>query len=157
MGMIFAMGAGLCCLALGLTAGAALTRRQRRLTAWLQALERMEQGLQSRLSMAQVLNLGDLEELRAMARSLEKEPLLGLGEAWQRSAGQDQEPERQVLAALFNHLGQGDLAHRRQALEQAAVQIEILAQKARQAAERNRPLYRSLGGLGGLALTLLLI
>lgn len=155
MGLIFALGAGLCCLCLGLGAGAALDRRRERLGAWRRALERMDTAMGERLPLGRILCRGDLKELRAMAEDLAAEPLLSLKAAWERRARGQEAAE--VLNELFEQLDSGDLAARRQALKQAAAQLEGLEQLAAREAERSRPLLRSLGLWGGLALTLLLV
>ena len=157
MGVIFALGAGLCCLALGLSMGSALSRHEKELAAWCSALERMQCGLESLLPLTRVLGLGEMAALDAMAKAMEAEPLLSLEAAWEKCAAGVQAEEKQVLAELFVHLGQGDLAQRRQALAQAQAQISAMQKAAKGEMERSRPLWRSLGSLGGLALTLLLL
>ncbi|MBQ2700892.1 MAG: stage III sporulation protein AB [Clostridia bacterium] len=152
MGAIFALGTGLCCLFMGLSAGAALTDRQRRLEEWGRALERMENALESRCPLPEVLRRGAVPVLEAMARMLEREPLLSLQEAWRQTG--ENEP---VLEALFEKLDGSSLPQGHLALKQAREQIVHQAHEAEAKAKKNQPLYRSLGLMGGLAVSLLLL
>ena len=153
MGMIFAIGAGLCCLLMGLRAGALLGQRQRRLLYWQLALQRLAAALDDLCSLPEALRRGETEIFRAMADRLEAEPLLSLGEAWEQCAGE----EKTLLREMFFDLDRGDLDRRRMAAAQAEEKLAREARLAGERAEKDRPLYRSLGAFGGLALIMLLL
>lgn len=153
MGMIFALGAGLCCGLLGLWAGAALERKRRRLMEWQRALRRLEIALESLCGIPEALKRSGEPVLCAMAEVLRAHPLTPLGEAWLRCAGD----EGALLLELFEELDRGDLARRRLVAAQARERLEEAVQRAAERAEKNRPLYRSLGAFGGLALIMILL
>lgn len=89
------------------------------------------------------------------------------GEAWQQ-AGKAlterggmldslEESDLTALARLFSRLGEGGLQTQRLALTEAAEELERLHEQARRKREEQGRLYASLGGLGGLALALMLL
>lgn len=156
MAVIFALGAGVLCLILGLSLGEATLRRSRRIQGWVRALERLETALENRLSLPEALTLTGQREMRGVAQILEKEPLSTPEMAWEKGVSLRQE-EGRILRMLFARLGRGDLGMRTQAVRQARQMLEELGSRIAAQAERDRPLYRSFGWLGGMAVTLLLL
>lgn len=164
MGLMFALGAGGCCLLLGLAAATGLAKRRASLTGWAQALERMACALQERRPLPQVLAAGAEADRRlgAACALMAAQPLCTPQEAWQAACRQypclgEQAAEAGTLARLFDQMSHGSLESRAQALAQAEEQMRLIAAQAEEREKKNRSLYRSLGGLGGLALALLLL
>lgn len=89
------------------------------------------------------------------------------GEAWRRAEkglterggllDSLEEGDRTALMRLFDGLGSGGLQAQRLVLTEAEEELERLQGQARRKREEQGKLYASLGGLGGLALALLLL
>lgn len=168
--MMGAAGA-LCCLLAGTAAGSwhrdRRLKRVRTLCAELEAVGGMRLLLeQERLSLPELLNeaaryaMGDCGErvggrFRAAARALEKEPLLGMEQAYRRACEQEPIPwegaeEREAMEALFMQMGSGTAAMRAQAAAACLRRLKPLAQAARESAEAGGKLCMQLGVLLGL-------
>ena len=89
------------------------------------------------------------------------------GEAWDRAEralterggllDSLNEGDRTALRRLFGRLGEGGMQAQRLALTEAEEELERLHEQARRKREEQGRLYASLGGLGGLALALMLL
>ena len=157
--MIWAVGAGLCCVALGLNSGAVARRRLHRLEDGIEALQRMRLALEERQPLCGVFasaGEGPMgQRLRDVAHALQSHPLVTPDQIWQGETGLPAD-EKAWWAALLMRLNEGSLESRCQAVEQAEKQLNRTLEKERQKEERTQPLRRSLSGLGGLAVLLLL-
>lgn len=157
--MIWAMGAALCCVALGLNGAAEARMRLKRLEDGIESLQRMRLALEERQPLCSVLkSAGDGpvgRRLAETARTLARDPLMTLPCAWE-GTGAFTETENVWWAELMERLSSGMLESRCQTLEQGEKQLTWMLEKARQKEERAQPLRRSLSGLGGLAVLLLL-
>ena len=155
--MMFAVGAALCCVALGLNSGAAARRRLQRLEEGVEVLQRMHLALEERRTLGEVLATAGNgpvgRQLAAMADHLANQPLLSPAEIW---SAPWPEPESSLWVNLMTRLGCRTLEYRLQAVQQTERQLARLLDIQRQREEQMRPLRRSLSGLGGLAVWLLL-
>ena len=89
------------------------------------------------------------------------------GEAWEqakkaqtaRGAPLDalEESDLTALTGLFGRLGEGGLQTQHLALSEAEEELQRLCDQARRKRDEQGKLYASLGGLGGLALALMLL
>lgn len=139
-----------------------LTRDAVRLRRWVQLLSHLalllRQGLMSipeaLLSCADRHTDAD-RLLQAMVNLLQKEPMLSLAEAFsQCCSGSNEQP---VLSRMFKHLGHGLQENRCQAVQQATEEMRMLADQAASRAEKDVRLWQTLGLIGGLCLTILLL
>lgn len=166
--MLGAAGALLCMTAgtaLGIAARERRYARQRLLESELDALARLRlMLLEERMGLGQLLT--DLagsgmerglfaSRLLQCAETLRREPLIGLGEAYERACRQlpaacEQKPEKLALTALFGQLGTGTAAMREQAVASCMRQLKPLLEQARARAESGGKLYMQLGLLLGL-------
>ena len=168
--MMGAAGA-LCCLLAGTAAGSWFRdrrlKRVKTLSAEMEAVGGMRLLLeQERLGLPELLKesaryaVGDCGErvgrrLKAAARALEEEPLLGMEQAYRRACAQEPIPwegqeERDAMEALFMQMGSGSAAMRAQAAAACLRRLKPLAQTIQEKAEAGGKLCMQLGVLLGL-------
>lgn len=112
-------------------------------------------------SLPEILDMAAREDalpdrlLRALAESLRAQPLKSPEELLDLSALPMQEQE--ILLRLIRRLGHGSRESRRQAAELCGEEMRLLASSHRAQAETEAKMWRQLGLLGGLCLTLWLL
>jgi len=159
---VLALMAGLLCMLAGLKYATALKGEAARLSRWALLLEHLsllvEEGT---LPMPQALcaaadAAGPPDTLlRSMADRLQQEPLTTLEQAFRQLC--PDWPEKPALRRMFSNLGRGSRESRHLAVTQTAREIDLLAQRASSAAEKDVKLWQTLGFLGGICLTILLL
>lgn len=159
---VIAVMAGLLCTLAGVKHGASLKADAHRLARWCQLLRHLTLLLQEgALSIPEALcTAADGPHppdklLRAIAMTLRSSPMMTLAEAYHACASDC--PERDLLTRMFTRLGQGSKESRLLALEQAAKEMQLLAESASVKAEKDVKLWQTLGFTGGICLTILLL
>lgn len=159
---VFAVMAGLLCTLAGMKYAASLRTDATRLGRWVQVLQQLSLLLEEgTLSIPQAIcAAADRHHpvdtlLQSLAAALQKEPLLSLAEAFLRQCGNW--TEKPVLERMFTRLGRGSKENRCLAVKQAAAEIELLAQSAAAKADKDVKLWQTLGFIGGMCLTILLL
>lgn len=157
-----AVMAGLLCAVAGYRRAGELTASAKRLRRWVEVLRHLalllSEGvcsLPEALEAVATASEAPDELLRALAGELRRQPLLSLAEAY--AARAVPRPEGDALARLMPRLDRGSLESRRQAVEQAADELALLAASARESADRDAKMWRTLGLAGGACLTLMLL
>lgn len=157
-----AVMAGLLCALLGLRYAASLRAEEARLRRWTALLQRLaiilpEQAapLTEALCMAAEGTQEPDMLLRALAEEVQRHPLTPLHEAFLRISRPC--AEQAALTRVFTALGRGTLNQRVLALRQGAEELSLLAGAAKDRADRDAKLYRTLGWTGGACLTLFLL
>ena len=159
---VLAVMAGLLCGFAGIRHASSLSQEAIRLKRWEQLLKHLalhlQQGLLSipdaLLACADGSTAAD-RLLREMVQQIQKEPLLPIVQAFSRCC--TNEKEQPVLTRMFTHLGHGMQENRRSAVEHAAAEMHLLAEQAAAKAEKDVKLWQTLGLIGGLCLTILLL
>lgn len=159
---VLAVMAGLLCSLAGLRYASSLSREALRLHRWEQILQHLSLLLrQGQLSIPEAL-LACADEhtdadrlLREMVQRLREAPLTSLAHAFHHCSSGG--AEQALLARMFTHLGHGMLENRCRAVEQAADEMQLIAQSAAQKADKDVKLWQTLGLIGGLCLTILLL
>lgn len=166
------LAGAICCLTLGTALGSWM--RERRL-ARLNMLSAEEEALgcmrllleQERLGLAELLVVsanyapagtgGEQVSRRLLATAdfLEREPLNGLEQAYQKACAAVQAPwersgEREAMEAMFMQLGSGTAAMRTQAVAACLRRLKPLSEAAREEAKSGGQLCMRLGMLLGL-------
>lgn len=159
---VLAVMAGLLCGMAGLRYASSLSREALRLRRWEQLLQHLSLLLhQGQLSIPDALLTcadGQTEAdrlLRDMVQRLRDAPLTSLAQAFKLCSPGG--AEQALLARMFAHLGHGMLENRCRAVEQAAEEMQLLARSAAQKADKDVKLWQTLGLIGGLCLTILLL
>ena len=159
---VLAVMAGLLCGLAGLRHASALSQEANRLRRWCQLLQHLalhlRQGVLSipdaLLACADGQTAAD-RLLREMVERIQREPLLPLAQAFsQCGANWTEQP---LLSRMFAHLGHGMQENRCLAVEQAAEEMRLLAERSAAKAEKDVKLWQTLGLIGGLCLTILLL
>ena len=159
---LLAVISGMLCAAAGFRQAASLRREQSQLTRWAEVIRHLALILsEGSCSLPEALRRAAAEPLlpdsllRALADGMLQHPLLSLPELWEAHALQG--PEQPVLSRLMNRLCRGTLESRCQAAEQAAQELSLMASQARDKAECDAKLWRTLGLTGGACLTIMLL
>lgn len=159
---VLAVMAGLLCTLAGLRHASALRGNAARLTRWVSLLRRLtlllrEGTLSIPEALCQAADGGHQPDvmLRHLAAALRENPLCTLAEAYR--AMQPDEAESLVVLRLLERLGQGTRESRCLAAEQAADEISLMAEGASAKAQKDARLWQTLGFLGGLCLTMMLL
>ena len=95
------------------------------------------------------------ELLQKMAADIQAQPLLTLDVAFRKNWKDT--IEKPTLERMFIRLGRGSKENRCLAVQQAAQEMELLAQSAATKAEKDTKLWQTLGFIGGTCLTILLL
>lgn len=159
---VIAVMAGLLCALAGVKHGASLKADAFRLERWCQLLRHMALLIQEgTLSIPEALCAAadgphpPDKLLRAIAMKLHSSPMMTLAEAFDVCCGEC--TERELLTRMFTRLGQGSKESRVLALEQAAKEMQLLAESASGRAEKDVKLWQTLGFTSGICLTILLL
>ena len=159
---VIAVMAGMLCTLAGIKHGASLKADARRLERWCHLLQHLTLLLQEgTLSIPGVLCAAAEgphppdKLLQSIAMKLHSSPRMTLAEAFDACASEC--PEQELLARMFNRMGQGSRESRVLALEQSAKEMKLLAEAASARAEKDVKLWQTLGFTGGICLTILLL
>jgi len=145
---------------------AAQGRRAEELNRLSEGVRRLEiEMLERRMPVREALEACGLPAFRLVAGQMEGGAPPGgayaaaEGSLYDRGGALDclDEGDRTALKRLFGGLGEGGAQAQRLVLNEAAEELARLAGQARRRREEQGKLYASLGGLGGLALALLLL
>lgn len=157
-----ALTAGLLCAFAGFRHASRLKATAIRLARWVQLLHHLSLLLdQGTLSIPELLcTAADGHQkpdqlLLQIAGLLRNDPLLSPEAALGRCEADT--PEEDVLCRFFQRLGHGTKESRSLAAAQAAQELQLLQTKANAAAEKDVKLWQTLGLVGGLCLTILLL
>lgn len=101
------------------------------------------------------MNLPPDKLLRDIATRLTDSPMLSLGQAYQQT--NTDTLEHASLARMFERIGRGSKETRVLALEQCTDEIRLLADSAAAKADKDVKLWQTLGLIGGICLTILLL
>lgn len=157
---VIAVMAGLLCALAGVKHGASLKADANRLARWCQLLRHLTLLLQEgALSIPEAFCAAadgphsPDKLLRQLAMTLRSSPMMTLAEAYHACDC----PEQELLTRMFTRLGQGSKESRVLALEEAAKEMQLLAESASIRAEKDVKLWQTLGFTGGICLTILLL
>ena len=159
---VLAVMAGLLCALAGLKYAQSLKSEAVRLSRWEELLEHLSLLLEEgSLPLPQILcAAAELHRqpdllLREVAASLQQEPLTPLATVFGQLCPDWR--EKTVLQRMFSRLGHGSRESRHLAVTQCSREIRLLAQRASAAAEKDVKPWQTLGLIGGLCLTILLL
>ena len=163
-----ALGAGICCGAIGMRRAALLGRREKELRRWLETLQRLSLLLEESASTLPrafrqaALHAGTAgDSLRATAERLEHEPGLTAAQAFARCGMKALDwataEEKEQLADMMSGLGRGSLSMRRQAVDHAAAWVDLHLRSAEEKRRKDGKLSVTLGWTAGACLLLLLL
>ncbi len=159
---VLAVMAGLLCTLAGIRHAATLKGDALRLNRWKQLLRHlsllMREGTLSvpeALCTAADTHLPPDRLLRNIAERLAASPLLSISEAYRQLSGAVIEDA--ALARMFERISRGSKDNRLLALEQCADEIDLLADSAAAKAAKDVRLWQTLGLIGGICLTILLL
>lgn len=159
---VLAIMAGLLCGLAGVKHASALQADASRMTRWCSLLKYLALLLtEGSMSIPEALcaaadgsSPAD-QLLRALAMQVQNSPLLSLEEAFrQRSFPYAESP---LLARMFTRLGRGTQASRLLAVKQVAQEMQLLAAEASTRADKDVKLWQTLGFVGGVCLTIMLL
>ena len=157
-----AVAAGLLCAAAGWRRGQELCTGCRRQERWAAVMQHLSLLLREGAgSLPEVLDMAAREDalpdrlLQTLAARLRDQPLKTPEELLDLSALPPE--EREILLRLLRRLGHGSLESRRQAADMCGEEMRLMASAHRAQAETEAKMWRQLGLLGGLCLTLWLI
>ncbi len=159
---ILAIMAGLLCALAGIRHAAALRGEAARLTRWTALLRRLclllQEGVlpipEALLSAADDTQAPD-QLLRTLARELQRSPMKTLAQSYARHGSA--QAEQPILQRMFLRLGQGSRELRSLAVEQAAQELHLLAEAARERSSKDAKMWQTLGFIAGACLTLMLL
>ncbi len=163
----FAVVAGVGCVLMGVLYARTLSRRVHALTAWARVLSKIEAGLGWRAHTLEGLITraadGEVcrdvcEPLWACAERMREDPMLTLADA----ITPDKLPamtdaDLAALSPLWAGLGEGNEDAQRGLLRSVRAALAAQVDAAAQDEQKNRRLYLSLGGIGGLMVFLFLL
>lgn len=159
---ILAVMAGLLCAVAGMRHAASLRGDAIRLNRWVQLLRHllllMREGTLSvpeALCAAADTPLPPDRLLRAIAAQLTASPMQTVSDAYKALGGTC--TEHTALARMFERLSHGSKESRLLALEQCADEIGLMAATAATKADKDVRLWQTLGLIGGLCLSILLL
>ena len=159
---VLAIMAGLLCALAGARHAATIKADAARLSRWIPLLQHLALLLrEGTLSIpaalcaaAEAAHAPD-KLLRDMAACLSNKPRMTPAEAFLQCSTAS--PETDTLHRMFQRLGRGSKDNRILAIEQAIDEVTLLAQSARDKAEKDVKLWQTLGITGGICLTILLM
>ncbi len=159
---VLAVMAGLLCALAGVKHAASLKGDAARLQRWVQLLHHLALLLrEGTLSIPEALcAAADQPQpadrlLHSIAEQMARSPMLSLAEAYRQCCTDG--PEKALLTRLFTRIGRGSRESRCLAVEQSAEEMALLAQNAATKAEKDAKLWQTLGLIGGICLTILII
>ena len=162
MRTFLAIAAGLLCAAAGFRRGKELQCGGARLSRWVTLLRHLALLMREGAgSLPEVMLTAACEDmlpdriLRALAEGLRTHPLSSPEALLDPSALPPQEQD--ILLRLASRLGRGSRESRVQAIEGCAEEMALLGASIRQKADTEAAMWRQLGIIGGLCLTLWLI
>lgn len=159
---VLAILAGIMCMLLGMRYAASLRADAARLTRWQHILQRLSLLLKERAHpLPEALRLAadgtalPDKLLQEAAGSIQREPLTTLAHAFDAACG----PllEKDCLLRLCSSLSRGSLEHRLLAIEHCISELGLMQQEAAARADKDAKLWQTLGGIGGLCMTIMLI
>lgn len=160
--MVLAVMAGLLCTLAGFRYAGSLRADASRLSRWHRVLERLALLLKERahalpeaLLLAADGHMLPDKLLQAAARAVQQSPLTPLAEAFCAACGQL--PERGCIARLCDGLCRGSLESRLLAIEHCLGELSLMQQEAAQRADKDARLWQTLGMIGGVCITIMLI
>ena len=152
------LGAG-ACVALGMGAMNRLNRREEALTAWENALLRMEAAIaHSAATLSEALLRGNMPALLELRRRLKDRPAASAEELLSGLPLENTllPAELDTLQNCLSLLFSPSLQEQAQALAYARSQWALYRKASREARDKNARLYVSLGWLGGAAVFILM-
>jgi len=159
---VLAVMAGLLCTLAGIRHAATLRKDALRLNRWVKLLQHLTLLLrEGTLTVPQALhaaadmNMPPDKLLRDIASCVTASPMLSLAQAYQQSSTDTL--EHAALARMFERIGRGSKDSRILALEQCTDEIRLLADSAAAKADKDVRLWQTLGLIGGICLTILLL
>lgn len=159
---VIAIMAGLLCALAGLKYAADIKADASRLSRWVQLLEHLvlllKEGVMSipeALCTAADQQSPPDKLLRDIAGRISTTPLLTLAEAYAQCSVSSLETSS--LTRMFTRLGRGTKEQRCLAVSQCADEMRLLAQHASAKAEKDARLWQTLGSIGGICLTIMLL
>ena len=159
---VLAIMAGLLCALAGARHAAAIKADAARLSRWIPLLQHLAlllregtMSIPSALCAAADTTHAPDKLLRDMATCLADAPRMTPAEAFLQCSTAS--PETDTLHRMFQRLGRGSKDSRILAVEQAIDEVTLLAQSAREKAEKDVKLWQTLGITGGICLTILLM
>ena len=159
---ILAIMAGLLCALAGTKYASTLKGNASRMARWVQLLSHLSLLLQEgSLSIPEALCAAADEPqqpdrlLREIALTISSDPMTSLFDAF--CACKIDGTEKDVLRRLFSRLGHGTKDNRCLALRQSTEEMQMLARTASAKAEKDVKLWQTLGFIGGICLTILLL
>lgn len=159
---ILAIMAGILCTLAGFHHASTLRGDAARLARWVQIMRHIALLLrEGTLSIPEVLCQAANESqppdalLRRLAAAIQENPLCTLADAY--LALHEDTAESTLVLRLLQRLGHGSQESRCLAAKQAADEFHLLAEKASAKAQKDVRLWQTLGFLGGLCLTIMLL
>lgn len=159
---VLAMMAGLLCTLAGFRHAAALKGDALRLVRWVQVLRHLvlllEEGTTSiPEALCAAADTADTPDklLRGIAAKMQTTPLLTPIKAFRLISTPC--TENDILQRMFHRIGQGSRENRCLAVRQAAEELSLLAEQAANRADKDVRLWQTLGFIGGLCLTIMLL
>lgn len=156
--LLLALMAGMLCGVLGLRQAGRIRQESAALARWQVMLQHLCLLLQAGLSLPEAFTQCATEDtpcdalLRRLARGLQQEPLSSLPQLYT-----PQGAEGPALSRLMAGLSRGSLESRVLCARQAAEELALLAQSAREKALQDARMWRTLGWACGGCLTLLML
>ena len=154
--------AGLLCTLAGTRHAADLKRDALRLKRWKQLLRQLSLLLrEGTMSVPEAFcaaadaPLAPDRLLREIAARLTTSPILAISDVY--GSLRDNNLEDAALCRMFERISRGSKDSRLLALEQCADEIQLLAETAAAKAEKDVRLWQTLGLIGGICLTILLL
>ncbi|MGN1018824.1 MAG: hypothetical protein ACI4O7_00500 [Aristaeellaceae bacterium] len=159
---VLAIAAGLLCAAAGWRRGQGMRADCLRQERWAAVMRHLSLLLEEGAgSLPEVLEMAAREDalpdrlLRTLADNLRTQPLKAPGELLDLSVLPLE--EREIVLRLMRRLGHGSRESRCQAADMCGEEMRLLASSRRVQAETEAKMWRQLGLLGGLCLTLWLL
>lgn len=159
---VLAVMAGLLCTLAGFRYAGSLRAEASRLNRWCRILDRLSLLLKERahaLPEALLLAADGRDEpdklLQAAARAVQQHPLTPLSDAFCSVCGQL--PEQDCISRLCAGLCRGSLESRLLAIEHCMDELALMHQDASQRADKDARLWQTLGMIGGVCITIMLI
>lgn len=159
---LLACMAGLLCAFAGIKHAASLKGDAARLARWVQLLRHLTLLLEEgTLSIPEALNTTaegrDTPDhmLRNIGQLLADSPIMTASDAFLKCC--DALPEKTALIRMFTRLGRGSKQNRILAVQQAAEELQLMANAASARAEKDARLWQTLGFIGGACVTIILL
>lgn len=160
--LALAVVSGMLCGVMGTRYAASLRQSARRLIRWEELLSCLAQLLSERAySLPEAFTLAAREDtpcdalLRRLSCAMKEQPLRPLVELLDTTGLSGAEAD--VLRRMLSRVSRGSMEARCLAVRQAAEEMRLLAQSARESAARDAKMWSSLGWTAGACVTLLLL